>query len=134
MCRTECSTVRRTAQWHLYLDRSPLAHSFSSPRTLHKAQYPAEGDVGKVTRFQEMMAQVPVTHSHKEHVRSSQLTAYVSHTLNCLSASLQTDFPYNVHVLCTLTFNNSTFCLHSVFMCFVWISEQTAIISLYSIN
>ena len=25
-------------------------------------------------------------------------------------------------------------CPHSVFMCFVWISEQTAIISLYSIN
>jgi hypothetical protein len=33
-----------------------------------------------------------------------------------------------------LTFNNSTFCPHSVFMCFVWIWEQTAIISLYSIN
>jgi len=29
---------------------------------------------------------------------------------------------------------NSTFCPHSVFMCFVWISEQTAIISLYSID
>ena len=29
---------------------------------------------------------------------------------------------------------NSTFCPHSVFMCSVWISEQTAIISLYSIN
>jgi hypothetical protein len=29
---------------------------------------------------------------------------------------------------------NSTFCQHSVFMCFVWIREQTAIISLYSIN
>ena len=29
---------------------------------------------------------------------------------------------------------NSTFCLHSVFMCSVWIWEQTAIISLYSIN
>ena len=27
-----------------------------------------------------------------------------------------------------------SFCPHSVFMCFVWISEQTAIISLYSIN
>jgi hypothetical protein len=27
-----------------------------------------------------------------------------------------------------------TFCLHSVFMCFVWIWEQTSIISLYSIN
>jgi len=33
-----------------------------------------------------------------------------------------------------LTFNNSTFCPHSVFACFVWISEQTVIISLYSIN
>ena len=29
---------------------------------------------------------------------------------------------------------NSTFCPHSVFMCCVWISEQTAIISLYNIN
>jgi hypothetical protein len=36
--------------------------------------------------------------------------------------------------IASLTFNNSTFCPHSVFMCFVWISEQTAIISLYSIN
>ena len=45
--------------------------------------------------------------------------------------------------LCTLTsvrftyhqalcLKNSTFCPHSVFMCFVWIWEQTAIISLYS--
>jgi hypothetical protein len=33
-----------------------------------------------------------------------------------------------------LTFTNSTFCPRSIFMCFVWISEQTAIISLYSIN
>jgi hypothetical protein len=34
----------------------------------------------------------------------------------------------------SLTFNISAFGPHSVFMCFVWISEQTAIISLYSIN
>ena len=33
-----------------------------------------------------------------------------------------------------LTFNNSSFCPHRVFMCFVWFSEQTAIISLYCIN
>jgi len=41
-----------------------------------------------------------------------------------------------VVTICTtsLTFNNSTFCPHSIFMCFVWISEQTAIISLYNIN
>ena len=38
--------------------------------------------------------------------------------------------------ICTtsLTFTNPTFTPHSVFMCFVWISEQTAIISLYNIN
>ena len=34
----------------------------------------------------------------------------------------------------SLTFNNSTFCPHSVFMCFVGIWEQTAIISLYNFN
>jgi len=41
-----------------------------------------------------------------------------------------------VVTICTasITFNNSTFCPHSVFMCFVWISEQAANISLYSIN
>ena len=41
-----------------------------------------------------------------------------------------------VVTICTtsLTFNNSTFCPHSVFMCFVWIWEQTAIISLNSID
>ena len=33
-----------------------------------------------------------------------------------------------------LTFTNTAFCPHSVFMCFMWIWEQTAIISLYSIN
>jgi hypothetical protein len=41
-----------------------------------------------------------------------------------------------VVTICTasLTLHNSTFCTHSVFMCFVWIWEQTAIISLYSID
>jgi hypothetical protein len=41
-----------------------------------------------------------------------------------------------VVTICTtsLTFSNSAFCPHSVFMCFVWIWEQTAIISLYSVN
>jgi len=41
-----------------------------------------------------------------------------------------------VVTVCTasLTFSNSTFCPHTAFMCFLWISEQTAIISLYNIN
>ena len=51
--------------------------------------------------------------------------------------------PYSGHymyrtvvTICTtsLTFSNSTFCPHIVFVCFVWIWGQTAIISLYSIN
>jgi hypothetical protein len=33
-----------------------------------------------------------------------------------------------------LIISNPTFCTHTVFICFVWIWEQTAIISLYSIN
>jgi hypothetical protein len=33
-----------------------------------------------------------------------------------------------------LTFRNSVFCPHNEFMCFAWISEQTAIISQCSIN
>jgi hypothetical protein len=41
-----------------------------------------------------------------------------------------------VVTICTarLTFHNSTFRPHSVFTCFMWIWEQTAIISLYNIN
>ena len=41
---------------------------------------------------------------------------------------------WSLYVPPGLTFRNSTFCPHSVFMRLVWISEQTAIISLYSIN
>ena len=39
-------------------------------------------------------------------------------------------------IIRTISFKtkNSAFCPHSVFMCFVWIWEQTTIISLYSIN
>jgi hypothetical protein len=39
-----------------------------------------------------------------------------------------------VVTICTARFNISTFCPHSVFMCFVRILEQTAIISLYNTN
>jgi len=42
---------------------------------------------------------------------------------------------YNWDGACLLRYVlHSTFCPHSAFMCFVWMSEQTAIISLYSIN
>jgi len=48
----------------------------------------------------------------------------------CVYCAVRTGSLYTA----SLTFSNSTFCPHSVFMCFVWIWEQTAIISLYSIN
>jgi hypothetical protein len=57
-----------------------------------------------------------------------------NHTNQC---SWRCSHDWKKHLcLCTtsLTFNNSTFCPHSVFMCFVWIWEQTAIISLHNIN
>jgi hypothetical protein len=48
------------------------------------------------------------------------------------------NYPFKAH--CSLylpqglKFINSTFCPHDVFMCSVWIWEQTEILSLYSIN
>jgi len=42
--------------------------------------------------------------------------------------------PNGYYMYHSFTFTNSTFCPHSVFVGFVWISEQTAIISLYSID
>ena len=51
-----------------------------------------------------------------------------------LLSSLKPSNPVVTTCTTILTFNNSTFCPHSVFMYFVWIWEQTAIISLYSIN
>ena len=75
-----------------------------------------------------------------------QLSPVAQLTVVCIRTVLT-----SLYVPPGLAFNNSTFCPHSciyvfcvdlrtnshylkIFMCFVWISEQTAIISLYSIN
>jgi hypothetical protein len=59
---------------------------------------------------------------------TAQPSLYVQHSGHYMYRTVVT--------ICTtsLTFNNSPFCPHSVFMCFVWIWEQTAIISLYNLN
>jgi hypothetical protein len=54
----------------------------------------------------------------------------IRHCLKCILLKAQ----WLLYVPPGLAFINSTFCPHSVFMCSVRISEQTAIISLYSIN
>ena len=46
----------------------------------------------------------------------------------------QSTAQWSLYVRPGLTFNSSTFCQNSMFMCFVWIWEQTAIIPLYSIT
>ena len=53
-----------------------------------------------------------------------------------ISWMLQLTLLGSVVTICTtsLAFKYSTFCPHSEFLCFVWISEQAAIISLYNIN
>jgi len=62
-------------------------------------------------------------------------TAIISpYYINWLVCITETECVYCAVRTEHLTFTNSTFCPRSVFMCFVWISEQTAIISLYSIN
>jgi hypothetical protein len=59
---------------------------------------------------------------------TAQWSLYVPHSCHYMYRTVVT--------ICTasLTFSNSAFCPHSVFMCFVWIWEKTAIISLYSVN
>jgi hypothetical protein len=65
----------------------------------------------------------------------SEQTAIISlYSINWLAFITDTECVYCAVRAGSLTLNNSTFCPHSVFLCFVWISEQTAIISLYSIN
>jgi hypothetical protein len=59
---------------------------------------------------------------------TAQRSLYVPHSGHYMYRTVIT--------ICTasLTFTNSTSCPHTVFMCFVWIWEQTTIISLYNIN
>ena len=62
-------------------------------------------------------------------------TAVISlNTINWLVCITETECVYYSVRTEHLTFTNSTFCPHNIFMCFVWIWEQTAIISLYNIN
>ena len=61
---------------------------------------------------------------------------YMYHTVVTICTASGHYMYRTVVTICTasLTFINSTFSPHSVFVCFVWIWEQTAIISLYSVN
>ena len=61
-------------------------------------------------------------------ILSAQWSLYVPHSGHYMYRTVVTV------CIASLTLTNSTFIPHSVFVCFEWISEQTAIISLYSIK
>ena len=54
----------------------------------------------------------------------------------CLKVTYDLTLQSPVVTICTtsLTFSNSTFCPHNVLLYFVWLWEQTAVISLYSMT
>ena len=67
---------------------------------------------------------------------AAQRSLYVQHSGHYMYRTAVTicTAQWSLYVPPGLPFNNSTFCPHSVFMCFVWIWEQTAIISLCNVN
>ena len=70
-------------------------------------------------------------------IYTAQWLLYVQHSGHYMYRTMVTicTAKWSLYVsLFYITLNNSTSCPHTVFMCFVWISEQTAIISLYNIN
>jgi hypothetical protein len=67
------------------------------------------------------------THTHT-HTLSLSLSLYIYIYIQPAKTQWSLSIPSG------LTFNNFTFCPHRLYLCFVWISEQTAIISLYSVN
>ena len=81
---------------------------------------------GTVTR-----SQAAARHNSLLQTQSDILLATQSQLNRCGFSPLA---QWSLYVPPGLTSNDSTFCPHSVFMCFVWIWEQTAITSLYNIN
>jgi hypothetical protein len=93
-----------------------------------------------VKRLQNILTGIPVVT-----ICTAQWSLYVPHSGHCMyrtviticTAQWSLYVPHSDHYICRQVFNISTIprsTPHRVFMCFVWISEKTAIISLYSIN
>ena len=106
-----------------------LASAGRTEENLEKHQYVAQ--VPRGSECQLFLSSHSCCHGYGPAVAATQNSG-VSITITAALPTLYSP----VITICTasLTFSNSTFCPHSVFMCFVWISEQTAIISLYNIN
>ena len=104
----------RTAQWSPYVPHSGH-YMYRTVVTIRTAQWSPY-----VPHSVHYMYRTVVTIRTAVTIRIAQWSLYVQPSGHYMYRQ------FNIH--------NSTFYPHRVFMCFVWISEQTAIISLYSIN
>jgi hypothetical protein len=120
-----CTVVTMyTAKWSLYV------HAHRSKYVLHSGHYLYCKEVTICTVQRSLYA------PHSGHylyctevtICTAQRSLYLPHSSHYMYRTVVT--------ICTtsLTFSNPTFCPHSIFMCFEWILEQTAIMSLYNIN
>ena len=113
ICVRNCINPVHIAQWSLYVPHSGH-YMYRTVVTICTTQWslyvPPSG---------HYMYRTVVT------ICTAQWSLYVPHSGHYMYRPVVT--------ICTasLTFNNSTFCPHSVFMCFVWIWEQTAGLGLY---
>jgi len=128
-----------TAQWSLYVPNSGH-YMYRTVVTICTAQWalsvPPSGHYMYRTVVTICSARWSQYVPHSGHymyrtvvtICTAQWSLYVPHSGHYMYLTVIT--------ICTasLTFSNSTFFSHIIFMCFVWISEQTSIISLYNIN
>ena len=119
-----------TAQWSLYVPHSGH-YMYRTVVTICTTQWSLYVPYGGHYMYRTVVtictAQWSLYVPHSGHYVTAQWSLYVPHSCHYIVYC-------TVVTICTtsLTLNNSSFCPHSVFMCFVWISEQTAIISLYN--
>ena len=104
--------------WINEYPRYVAVEEWKPPQTVSVAGLP-KASAGNIT-----------TNSQNNTEYNMQHTSIILCCLHCNPSEAQ----HSLYVPPGLTFSNSTFCPYSVFMCFVWIWEQTAIISIYSIN
>jgi len=97
-----------------------LQHTHSCPKSSSSLQFP---------RIKHSAYRV-----HRSHNECCRLTQICGDMPGHHARGARQNLTLYSQVVTICTTSNSPFCPHSVFMCFVWISEQTAIISLYSIN
>ena len=120
----------RTVVWSLYVPHSGLV-------TICTAQCSGHYMYRTVVTICTAPWLLYVTHSALVTICTAQWSLYVLHRGYYMYRPVVWSLyvpPSGHYMYHQFNIHNPTFCPHCVFMCFVWISEQTAIISLHNIN